>query len=167
MLSRCRVDFGRLQRLSELVDFDRRARLEDLGVEAVDVRSDGLRGEMRRADAVGVDDFSVIYGHDARRVELLLERWRGFDGGDFLLLVLVLLAAGVQVVSFAANVDGFALLNLDRRRDDVGLGLEPAVDDGVVADVVGRVVCVCCVIGRWVELLAFSDSRGFDLLDGR
>lgn len=60
VLSGSHFGFGGLNRLSDFVNFDRRARLDDFGIEIVDVRADGLGCEMRCADSVSVDNFSVV-----------------------------------------------------------------------------------------------------------
>lgn len=157
------VHLGRLEGFSDLINFHRRCRFQNLRVEIVDVRSDRLRCEMRGADAIGVDDFVMIYGHDTGRVQFLLHRRCGFNRGDLLLRRRLFFALSalvdVEVVAFASDINRLALLHFHRRCHNVRFGLKPAVDDRLVTDVVGRVVCVSREVSRWVKALVGRRSR--------
>lgn len=149
---------GRLQRLANLINLNRRARLENFSVQIVDVCANGLRCEMRRADAFGVDDLSVIDRHDSGRQKLLDCRC-SFNQRNFLLLLIT----RVELVAFsAAHIDGFALFRVECncRRHHIGFRLESTDDDRVIANVVRRVVSVSCEVSRWTR----ECSSCFDLL---
>lgn len=141
----------------DLVDFHRRARLQHLSVQVVDVSSNGLGREVRGADAVSVDDLSMVDRNNTSRHQFLLGRCRSLNCRYFLLLreeILLTLSTAAQFISLSTNIDRFALLRVqcNCRGHDVGFSFKPAIDNRLIADVVRRVVCVSRVKRRRIEV---------------